>query len=233
MTASHGIDEATSSDDDDDDDDDGADSAAEDVGVKTATATAAAAVAIASDDDDDDYASLKKPKAKPKPPVPTTTTAGRPTATSPSAISPSSSVHEVRNRFPVKSTSEQTDTQRRADLFGAAVATGLGTEKTNGTTGFAGTEAQLDTHRSEQESITDDLLQMAKLLHESSVTFGRSLESEKDVLQAAQEGLDRNTTGLQKTGRSLESLRRDENVSFIWSVIYMAAIAVLVRIINK
>jgi hypothetical protein len=86
----------------------------------------------------------------------------------------------------------------------------------------------LDEQRLEQEGITEDLLQMAKLLKESSVTFGASLESEKAYLEAAREGLDRNNSGMQTAGINMDSLRKNDNVSFMWTMIYLAIIVALV-----
>ncbi|KAF8251060.1 hypothetical protein K440DRAFT_615593, partial [Wilcoxina mikolae CBS 423.85] len=110
----------------------------------------------------------------------------------------------VRHRFPTKSAVEQ-----KQELFGASAS---GAKKVTSTTAvpeFAGTEALLDYQRSEQESITSDLLSMAKMLKESSLEFGKNLDDEKSYLQAAREGLDRNAQGMQVAGQKMETLRRD------------------------
>jgi len=174
---------------------------------------------------DDDYASLKKMKTKPKPAVGFTATSTHmpTTAVGSTPTSQPTTAPELRNR---KATREG----QRSELFGAtATATGA-KHKANlaKATEVVGTEALLDMQRSEQENITEDLLQMAKLLKESSLTFGVHLESEKGYLDAAKVGLDRNAAGLTTAGSNMDSLRKNDNISFIWSSIYMAVIVILV-----
>ena len=167
------------------------------------------AKAVAEEEDDDDYASLKKPK-----PHHTPTTAAPISATPAPDPPPPEPSSALRNRQPQGSLHQQ-----RTELFGTAT----GSRPTD-----ISTEKLLDTHREEQDDITTDLLSMTKMLKESSLEFGRSLEDESGYLDAAKEGLDRNTTGLHKAGEKMENLRKNENVSFIWSIIYMAIIMVLV-----
>jgi hypothetical protein len=172
--------------------------------------------AVVEEEDDDDYASLKKPKPHHTPAsiAPTPSTAAPISATPAPDPPPPEPSSALRNRQPKKPLHQQ-----RSELFGAAT----GSRPTD-----ISTEKLLDTHREEQDDITTDLLSMAKMLKESSLEFGRSLEDESGYLDAAKEGLDRNTTGLHKAGEKMENLRKNENVSFIWSIIYMAIIVVLV-----
>ena len=72
----------------------------------------------------------------------------------------------------------------------------------------AQTETMLGHNRVEQEELTDSLLSMAKALKMSSLRFQSSLESEKDVLGRAGEGLDKNTVGMDAAGKKMGSLRR-------------------------
>jgi len=161
------------------------------------------------EEDDDDYASLKKLK-----PHHTPTTAAPISATPAPDPPPPEPSSALRSRQP-----DQSLHQQRIELFGTAT----GSQPTD-----ISTEKLLDTHREEQDDITINLLSMTKMLKQSSLEFGRSLEDESGYLNAAKEGLDRNTAGLHKAGEKMDNLRKNENVSFIWSIIYMAIIVVLV-----
>jgi len=175
------------------------------------------------DDDDDDYASLKKSKPTRRRHVASLSQTPLQADTQTPLQADTQMAPTVRHRFPTKSAVEQ-----RQELFGASAS---GAKKVTSTTvapEFAGTEALLDYQRSEQEAITSDLLSMAKMLKESSLEFGKNLDDEKSYLQAAREGLDRNAQGMQVAGQKMDVLRRDENVSFIWSMIYLAIIVALV-----
>ena len=120
----------------------------------------------------------------------------------------------MRNRFPTKSEEEA----KKAALFG----------KAGQIDPDAGTEQVLDTQRQQQEDITSDLLNMAKMLKESSLDFSKNLEDEKGYLDMAKEGLDKNAMGMDATGRRLEDLRKNDSVSYMWSMIYLASIILLV-----
>lgn len=111
----------------------------------------------------------------------------------------------------------QTEAQQREQLFPSelrarhaqAAERGQDTaETTSADRGItAKTEALLDHNRSEQESLTDSLLSMAQQLKASSQAFANSLESEKDVLGRATEGLDKNTSGLDAATKRMGYLR--------------------------
>jgi hypothetical protein len=174
------------------------------------------------DDDYDDYASLKKPKRKHTPAA--AAAASTPTPGSTSMPAATATVDEPISTL--RKRTEKTVGEMRSELF-SATATGA-KRKGLQSSEVAGTEAVLDEQRLEQEGITEDLLQMAKLLKESSVTFGASLESEKAYLEAAREGLDRNNSGMQTAGMNMDSLRKNDNVSFMWTLIYLAIIVALV-----
>ncbi|KAB8237420.1 uncharacterized protein BDW43DRAFT_265494 [Aspergillus alliaceus] len=70
------------------------------------------------------------------------------------------------------------------------------------------TEETLDTHRREQEDLTNSLLSLATQLKSSSQAFQSSLESEKSVLTRAVEGLDRTTGNMEAAERRMGLLRR-------------------------
>jgi hypothetical protein len=203
---------------DDDEDDDDKDSSDATAVVDTVTAPPPE-----DDDDYDDYASLKKPKRKHTPAA--ATAASTPTPVTASTPAATATVDEPVSTL--RKRTEKTVGEMRSELFGAT-ATGA-KRKGRQPSEVAGTEAVLDEQRLEQENITEDLLQMAKLLKESSVTFGASLESEKAYLEAAREGLDRNTSGMQTAGKNIDNLRKNDNVSFLWTMIYLAIIVALVN----
>lgn len=63
-------------------------------------------------------------------------------------------------------------------------------------------------NRTEQEDMTQSLLKMARDLKASSIHFSSSLDSEKDVLDRANAGLDSNVSGVEVANRRLSGLRR-------------------------
>ncbi|GAD98384.1 predicted protein [Paecilomyces variotii No. 5] len=83
------------------------------------------------------------------------------------------------------------------------------------------TESTLDSHREEQENLTDSLLSLATQLRESSQSFQTSLEAEKSVLARAVEGLDRNITGMDAAGRRMGLLRRMSEGKGWWGRVLM------------
>jgi len=85
----------------------------------------------------------------------------------------------------------------KAELFSGA-STGLST---------ATTEALMTHNRTEQESLTNSLLNMAQALKSSSHSFASALEEEKSILNRAAEGLDQNKQGLEAAQRRMGFLR--------------------------
>lgn len=117
----------------------------------------------------------------------------------------------LRNRFP-------TQREERAALFSR------GGDPADG-------EAQLNTESREQENLTEDMLSLARALKENSIRFGQELDKEKGLLDLAGEGLDKNARGIEGAGRKMDVLRKDENVSSMWAIIYSVAILGLVSLI--
>ncbi|KAK8111642.1 uncharacterized protein PG998_008099 [Apiospora kogelbergensis] len=113
------------------------------------------------------------------------------------------------------------DTTARNQLFGntpSSATTALSTTAT--------TEAILDHQRDEQDKLTESLLGMASALKSSSRAFATSLEEEKDVLDAAGTGLDKNERGLEAAARRMGTLRKmSEGRGMIGRYILMATIA--------
>ncbi len=69
------------------------------------------------------------------------------------------------------------------------------------------TEKLLSFNRSEQEDLTSSLLTMAQALKASSQAFATSLESEKEVLDRASEGLEKNAAGMGVAEKRMGTLR--------------------------
>ncbi|KAF2403188.1 hypothetical protein EJ06DRAFT_450774, partial [Trichodelitschia bisporula] len=66
----------------------------------------------------------------------------------------------------------------------------------------------LGAHRAEQEALTSSMLALAQQLKSSVHGFHDSVEAERDVLDAATAGLDRNVAGIDVAGRKMGALRR-------------------------
>ncbi|KAF1849513.1 uncharacterized protein K460DRAFT_385304 [Cucurbitaria berberidis CBS 394.84] len=79
---------------------------------------------------------------------------------------------------------------------------------TTGDPSLAHTEGRLSHDRSEQESLTTSLLEMAKQLKQQSINFGNTLEGDKGVLDRAVSGLDKNTMGMDAASKRMGTLRR-------------------------
>jgi hypothetical protein len=70
------------------------------------------------------------------------------------------------------------------------------------------TEAMLSHNRSEQESLTESLYEMAKQLKQQSVHFGQTLEGDKGILDRALSGLDKNQMGMDAASQKMGTLRK-------------------------
>lgn len=113
------------------------------------------------------------------------------------------------------------DTTARNQLFGNQLSSATTALSTTATT-----EAILDHQRDEQDKLTESLLGMASALKSSSRAFATSLEEEKDVLNSAGTGLDKNERGLEAAARRMGTLRKmSEGRGMIGRYILMATIA--------
>jgi hypothetical protein len=101
---------------------------------------------------------------------------------------------------------EQTSTlrsrNRQAENEKAELLSGASTSLSTATS-----EALLTHNRTEQESLTNSLLNMAQALKSSSHSFASALEEEKGILGRATEGLDKNELGLEAAQRRMGFLR--------------------------
>ncbi|EDU42891.1 synaptobrevin [Pyrenophora tritici-repentis] len=99
------------------------------------------------------------------------------------------------------------------EVAGAQAASGnsLLPSKSTTTTGdptLAHTEALLSHERTEQESLTANLLDMAKQLKQQSIHFGNTLEGDKSIVDRTLAGLDKNTLNMDAASRTMGTLRR-------------------------
>lgn len=128
------------------------------------------------------------------------------------SYSPSIETAGIRNRFP-------TQKETRAALFG---------DRGQVEDGEEFSEKQLDQQRVEQEDLTTDMLALAQALKENSVRFSEELQKEKSVLDLASEGLDKNVLGIEGAGRKMGQLRKNQNVGWLWGILYPVIIVALV-----
>lgn len=69
-------------------------------------------------------------------------------------------------------------------------------------------ESHLAAQEKEQDTIKTSLLSLAQALKQSNLDFSQSLEEEKDVLDRAVKGLDKNALGLEGAERKMGTLRK-------------------------
>ncbi|KAF4770054.1 hypothetical protein HAV15_011906 [Penicillium sp. str.  len=91
-----------------------------------------------------------------------------------------------------------------------AAATGSNTNK------LSGTEAELSTHRMEQEDLTSSLLTLASQLKSSSQSFQATLEGEKSALDRAVSGIDRTSSTMEAAGKRMGMLRKMTEGKGLW-----------------
>jgi hypothetical protein len=121
-------------------------------------------------------------------------------------------------------TSETTSTlrSRNPQLRDEAVDTAR-TTSSSASAPLTTTETLLTHNRTEQESLTESLLQMAQALKASSHAFAESLDSEKDVLNRAVQGLDKNQIGMEAAQKRMGYLRRMTEGKGWWGRMMMYA----------
>ncbi|KAF4632709.1 hypothetical protein G7Y89_g5419 [Cudoniella acicularis] len=109
----------------------------------------------------------------------------------------------LRSRVP-KETASQAHAAEKAELF--ATATGISPRSTTISTSTK--ETLLTHHRTEQDNLTSSLLSMASALKESSQAFSQNLENEKDILDSAGKGMDKNELGLEAATRKMDTVAK-------------------------
>ncbi|RKU44242.1 hypothetical protein DL546_006427 [Coniochaeta pulveracea] len=98
------------------------------------------------------------------------------------------------NPPPAQTTSRD---QSRSLLFG---------NRSDKTTTLSTTEAVLDHQRQEQEYLSESILQLAQNLKQSSLSFAEALETDKETVNRAGEGLARNERGLEAAAKRMGQL---------------------------
>lgn len=114
----------------------------------------------------------------------------------------------------LRSRNRQAEKDKAELLSGASTSTGLST---------ATAEALMTHNRTEQESLTNSLLNMAQALKSSSHSFASALEEEKTILSRATEGLDKNEQGLEAAQRRMGFLRKYSEGKGWWGRMLMYA----------
>ncbi|PSK36019.1 hypothetical protein B9Z65_5834 [Elsinoe australis] len=82
----------------------------------------------------------------------------------------------------------------------------------------------LTTQAQEQEAIKASLVSLASALKESNINFSQSLEEEKNILDRAASGLDKNALGMESAGRRMGTLRKMTEGQGWWGRIKLYAI---------
>ncbi|RGP63091.1 hypothetical protein FLONG3_10032 [Fusarium longipes] len=134
------------------------------------------------------------PPASTSAPVPTSTAAPETTQSVQHVQEPTQTSQTLKPRRTNTSPSPPSHSTARAALFA-----NRGKPSTPQTS-TATAEALLDRQRSEQEALSESILQMAGALKSSSQRFSDTLEADKDVVGRASEGMD-------KTEQSMEAAR--------------------------
>ncbi len=84
-------------------------------------------------------------------------------------------------------------------------------------------EALIDHHRHEQEELTSSLLAMAQALKASSQSFTLTLDEEKEIIDRAGEGLEKNRSGLDAANKRMGYLRQMSEGKGWWGRIMLYA----------
>jgi hypothetical protein len=118
---------------------------------------------------------------------------------------PPQELRSRRGESQQSSSSTTAHTSARDQLFAARTQT---TSDGLSTSDIQRTETLLSHNRTEQESLTDGLLGLARALKQSSQAFGASLETEKEVLARAEKGLDKNAQDMEGASTRMSTLRK-------------------------
>lgn len=115
---------------------------------------------------------------------------------------------ELRSRRPLQASDNRSaaSTTARDQLFSQR--SKQPHETASASADLSQTETMMSHNRTEQETLTSGLLDLAQALKESSIMFGQSLESEKEVMKRAESGLDKNAQGMEAAEKKMGTLRR-------------------------
>ncbi|KAI9680647.1 MAG: hypothetical protein M1817_004087 [Caeruleum heppii] len=137
-----------------------------------------------------------------------------------------------RNRLFATQTSSEESSSLRSRRQQTTAATDVGASTSSSIpSSLSTTEQHLSHNRSEQEDLTSSLVTMAQALKASSQAFASSLESEKEILDRAGEGLEKNTSGMEAAEKRMGTLRRmTEGRGFLGRLLMYAWIAGLMMV---
>lgn len=78
------------------------------------------------------------------------------------------------------------------------------------------TAQQLESHSTEQMDLTSSMVSLVAQLKSSTLAFSSSLDLDNEALARAQEGLEKNETGLEAAGKRMGTLRRMSEGKGLW-----------------
>ena len=180
--------------------------------------------------------------AAPEPAIP----AEQPTSSSPAPSQPEPSALAAPTQTTQSLRSRKEDTSSpppyataRAQLFANRRRPGHAESTTETTTATA--EAILDRQAAEREDLADKVFRMAQAMKKQQQSIASSLESEKDVLGRATEGMERTGRGMEATRGRMGMLTRmtegkgwwGRMMLFAWVYGLMVALMVLVFVMPK
>ena len=125
------------------------------------------------------------------------------TTISPTLRARGSAAHNTQQATSSATDTASTTSALRSQLFSESQSAPATTSTTTATA-----EAILDHHRAEQDKLTESMVSMAQALKASTHAFSSALQQDKDVLDSAGKGLDRNERGLENVSGRMGTLRR-------------------------
>ena len=102
-------------------------------------------------------------------------------------------------------------------------------------------EAILDNQRAEQDQLSESILKMAGMLKASSQKFSSSLDTDKEVVEKAGEGMDKTERGMEAARGRMGTLRKMTEgqgwwgriILYVWVYGFMVGLMVLVFVMPK
>ncbi|CAG8957035.1 hypothetical protein HYFRA_00012516 [Hymenoscyphus fraxineus] len=128
----------------------------------------------------------------------------------PSISAPFETSNPPQFEEPTSTLRSRTNASQREELFNpslSTVTTGISPRTSHAPVPTTTKESLLTHNRTEQEALTSSLLSMASALKESSKAFAASLDDEKDILDHAGKGMDKNEEALNAASKKMGLLR--------------------------
>lgn len=148
---------------------------------------------------------------------------------------PTQTTQILRTRGGASSSATSTHSTARAALFSNR------SKPSSPQTSTATAEAILDRQRAEQDELSNSILKMAGALKESSQRFSNTLESDKEVLSRAGDGMEKTELGMEAAQGRMGTLRKmtegqgwwGRMILFAWVYGLMVALILLVFVMPK